>query len=927
LQGNSRPSFWLLFVFLAALLAGCQEQINFPAPNATGISPTSMQAGQPGFTLTVTGGNFTPSTSVEWNGSPRATFFTSSSVLTADINAGDVQNAGTNFITVFTPSPGGGTSPKFPATLTFTVLGNASPVPNITSLSPSGAFAGSSAFTLTVNGTNFVSQSMVTVNGTARSTSYTNSTTVATTILASDVVSAGTLEIGVLNPLPSGGSSNVVPLSIKNPVPENTSLTPTSVTAGSGGTTLAVTGSGYVPTSVVNINGVARVTTFVSSTEVDVTLTAGDFASAGINQVQVVNPVPGGGPSNTLTFAVNPTDFFGLPVLVDLAPDGTQANNGVCGPTCTGGTPTLTTAGPSASETGQFVAFASTSTNLVLNQTNGQSNIFLRNTCLVTTTTSSGSTCTPSTTTVSTAPGGLAADGASSEPSLNTTGANAAYTSTASNLVNYVVVPGGARQVYWQQTCTTAGNVGCSTPGVATAALVSISADGTSPGNGESYNPVISPDGDYVAFVSLATNLVANVLADGVTPQVYVRATCGLVPPATSSCVPTTYLVSTPDGTTTGNGPSSKPAISNTGLFVAFTSTATNLGATAPNPSSASEVFDRSTCITSIGTVDDTCVQTTTLISTPDGTTPADGASSEASISGEGRFVAFASTAQNILIGVGPTQEIYVRDTCTLATTAPACVPSTQLVSTPDGSTSANGLSENPTVNQCSGSSTIIGGTGITGCATGQYIAFSSLASNLNANVQNGVENIFVRDGCAVFPTFTTVITNPCVPYTLLASQAAGTTPPQANGSSVAPAISGDGHNVSFISFANNLVPRDTNGLPDVFLAGANLSYVLTATLAGTGSGTLEDDQIQIDCIQTAATSSAPLTDSGTCTARYISGTVVTLTATAGTGFTFTGFGGSVVGTNCLATEPAGTTSGTCVFAATENNTVTATFK
>lgn len=925
MRGNSRPSFWLLVVFLAALLAGCQEQINFPAPNATGISPTSMQAGQPAFTLTVTGGNFTPSSSVLWNGSPRATFFTSGSVLTAQITSADIQNAGTALVNVFTPSPGGGTSPIFPKTLMFTIVGNASPVPTITSLSPSGVFAGSIAFALTVNGTNFVSQSMVTVNGTARATGFANSTSLVTTILASDIVSAGTLQIGVLNPLPNGGSSNVVLLNIKNPVPGNTSLTPTSVTAGSAGTTLVLTGSGYVPTSVVNINGVARATTFVSATEVDVTLTSGDFASAGINQVQVVNPIPGGGPSNMLTFAVNPTDLFGLPELVDLAPDGTQANNGVCGPTCMGGTPTLTTAGPSASETGQFVAFASTSTNLVLSQTNGQSDVFLRNTCLVAPTAgSSGSSCTPSTTTVSAAPNGIAADGPSSEPALDTTGEHVAYTSTASNLVNYIVVTGGARQVYWQPTCSTAGIAIC-TAGVSPAALVSVSADGTSPGNGESYNPSISPDGNYVAFVSLATNLVANVLADGVTPQVYVRATCGLVPPATSTCVPTTYLVSTPDGTTIANGPSSKPVISNTGLFVAFTSTAKNLGATAPNPSGASEVFDRSTCVTSIGTVDNTCVQTTTLMSTPDGTTPADGASSEAAISGEGRFVAFASTAQNVLIGVGPTQEIYVRDTCTLATELPVCVPSTQLVSTPDGSTPANGLSENPTVNQCSGSSTIGGSIGT--CATGQYIAFASLASNLNANVQNGIENIFVRNGCAVFPESTVVITNPCIPYTLLASQPAGTTPPQANGSSVAPAISGDGHNVSFISFANNLVPRDTNGLADVFLAGANLSFSLTATLAGTGSGSLTDDQVQIDCIQTAATSSVPLTDSGTCTAHYISGTVVTLTATAGSGFTFTGFGGSVTGTNCLATEPAGTISGTCVFAETEDNTVTATFK
>jgi WD40-like Beta Propeller Repeat len=923
LPGNIRPYIWLLVVSLAVVLTGCQEQINFPAPSATGISPTQMSAGQPAFTLTVTGSNFTPSTAVLWNGSPRATFFTSTSVLTAEIGAGDIQNPGKAFITVFTPQPGGGTSPKFPITLTFTINGVSSPVPQITSLSPSGAFAGSSGLSLTVSGSNFVAQSLVTVNGATRPTSFSNSTTLTASVFTSDMSTAGTLQIAVLNPEPDGGISSSIAFSVKNPVPGSTSLTPIAAPAGSSGATLTLTGVGYVPTSVVNINGAPRVTTFINSTQVEVTLTSGDFASAGINQVVVVNPAPGGGSSNILTFAVNPTDLAGLPELVDLGPNGVQANNGVCGPTCTGGTPTLTTAGPSTSLTGQFIAFASTSTNLVANQTNGLSNIFIRNTCLVATSTTSSS-CAPSTFVASATPNGIATDGASSEPSIDSAGSNVAYTSTASNLVNYVIVPGGARQVYWQRTCTVAA--GCAS-GSTGAALVSISADGTSPGNGESYNPVISPDGVYVAFVSTATNLVGNVLPDGVTPQVYVRNTCSLVPPTTGGCVPTTYLVSTPDGTTTADAASSEPAISNTGLFVAFTSQATNLGATAPNPLGASEVFVNSTCVTTIGTIDDTCVQGATLVSTPDGTTPADGVSSEAAISTDGRFIAFASTAKNILTGVGPTQQIYVRDTCTLAVITPVCVPSTSLASTPDGSTAANGLSENPSINKCGNGSTTVGGGGLSGCATGQYISFSSLASNLNANVQNGVENVFVRDTCSVFPTSTTIITNPCVPYTLLASQPGGATPPQANGSSVEPALSGDGHTVSFISFANNLVPNDTNNLEDVFLAGANLSFTLTATMAGTGSGTLTDDQSQINCVQTAASSTVPLSVAGTCNARYISGSVVTLTATAGSGFTFQGFGGSVVGTNCLATEPSGTTFGTCVFGVTADSTVTATFK
>jgi hypothetical protein len=667
----------------------------------------------------------------------------------------------------------------------------------------------------------------------------------------------------------------------------------------------------------VTINGAARTTTFDNSTTLEALLTAGDLASAGVNQVQVVSPAPGGGTSNIVVFAVNPTNLFGLPMLVDLAQDGSQADNGICGATCSGTIPTLSTAGPAATQTGELVAFASSSTNLLASPTTGLSSIFVRNTCLSTTTTAS-SACTPSTSEVSLTPSGTAPNGSSSEPSLDSTGAHVAYTSTASNLVNYVSVSGGARQVYWQPTCTTASGVtsGCTGTATGTAALVSISADGSTPGNGDSYNPVISADGQYVAFVSLATNLVQNVVADGVTPQVYIRDTCNLVPPASTGCIPTTYLVSTADGATPGNAASSNPAIADTGLFVAFESSASNLGATAPNPGGADEIFERSTCVTTIASTSNTCVTGTNLVSTPDGVTPADGASAEAAISSDGRFVAFDSTATTLIAGVGPTQEVYVRDACTGVATTPACVPSTHLISTPNGTTPANALSEHPSINQCEGVTT--------SCSSGLYVAFASQGSNFGANTANGIENIFVRDSCQVLPTTTTL----CVPYTFLASQAGGAAPPPADGNSIVPAISGDGATVSFISFADNLVARDTNALQDVFLAGANLTFNLTVTLNGTGSGTVTDGTGQISCTQAAATSTTPLTESGTCMARYSSGTSVSLTATAGVSSTFTAWGGSatsVTDASCSVTTGT-TTSGTCTFSEIQNNTATATF-
>ena len=791
------------------VLTSCQVQINYPAPGIRSLSPSTIEAGQPAFILTVNGSSFTPASQVLWNGpnGARSTLFVSTSQLTAQIFASDVQNSGTAQVSVFTPSPGGGTTQS----LTFTITPAPSPVPQITSLSPSGVVTGSGQFTLTVRGTNFVSQSIVTVNGASRQTGFANSTFLQATILASDVATGGALPIAVMNPQPGGGSSNVFSLSVTNPVPIIGSVTPAAIQAGSAGTALTVTGANFVSNSVVLINGAARTTAFATSGQVSISLTAADFAQGGINQVQVQNSAPGGGISNTAIFAVNPSDSAGLPVLVDLAPDGSQANAGVCGATCSGSL-TLATAGPSVSQTGQFVAFASSSTNLLARSTTGTSDIFLRDTCLSSTTAGSGS-CAPKTTRVNVAADGSAADGPSSEPSLDSSAAHVAYTSAASNLTNYLTVPmpAGKRQVYWQAPCITG------TTCTAANAPVLISIDPTgNPGDGDSYSPVVSPDGRYVAFVSLATKLVSGVVADGVTPQVYIRDTCNIVPPATgTTCTtPATYLVSTADGTTLGDGPSVHPTIAGSGLYVSFSSTATNLGATAPNPAAQQEVFVRSTCITAASG----CTAATNLVSTPDGVTPADGASIEPSISSDGRFVAFASLATNLGVSSGGVQQIYVADTCAgvAAATPPTCTPFTapKLVSSPDAtaspSTLANAPGENPSISSCGTTTTT------STCHAGQFIAFSSRATNLG-NVQNGTKNIFVRNTCEGLPSTTS-----CTPATALASQPPGASPPRANGDSIVPAISGDAKVVSFISAATNLVSIDTNALEDIFLAATS---------------------------------------------------------------------------------------------------------
>ena len=74
------------------------------------LVPASTLPGGSGFTLTVSGTGFNSGSVVNWNGSPRATTFISSSKLTAAIVASDIVIAGTPWVTVVNPAPGGGKS-------------------------------------------------------------------------------------------------------------------------------------------------------------------------------------------------------------------------------------------------------------------------------------------------------------------------------------------------------------------------------------------------------------------------------------------------------------------------------------------------------------------------------------------------------------------------------------------------------------------------------------------------------------------------------------------------------------------------------------------------------------------------------------------------------------------------------------------------
>src|SRR6202008_1742209 len=163
---------------------------------------------------------------------------------------------------------------------TFTIN---NPAPTETSISPTSATAGGAAFTLTVNGTGFVSTSVVKFNGAAKTTTFVSATQLSAAITAADIATAGTATVIVTNPGPGGGTSGNLSFSINAAsAPTLTSLAPASATAGGAALTLTLTGTGFVAGATVNFGTSPAITpSSVTSTQIVATIPAADIANAG----------------------------------------------------------------------------------------------------------------------------------------------------------------------------------------------------------------------------------------------------------------------------------------------------------------------------------------------------------------------------------------------------------------------------------------------------------------------------------------------------------------------------------------------------------------------------------------------------------------------------------------------------------------------
>ncbi len=145
------------------------------------------------------------------------------------------------------------------------------PKPVISGISPASAIIGSSSLPITITGSGFVSGSVVNFNTTSLTTVFGSATSLTATIPANLLTSVGTAMVTVSNP--DGSVSSAVSFAILSDLAIS-SVSPTSVAAGSPGVQLTVSGKGFVSSSKVNFGTTACPTTFGSSTNVNANVAA-----------------------------------------------------------------------------------------------------------------------------------------------------------------------------------------------------------------------------------------------------------------------------------------------------------------------------------------------------------------------------------------------------------------------------------------------------------------------------------------------------------------------------------------------------------------------------------------------------------------------------------------------------------------------------
>ncbi|HEY0501050.1 MAG TPA: hypothetical protein VGD48_35265 [Kutzneria sp.] len=384
---------------------------------------------------------------------------------------------------------------------------------------------------------------------------------------------------------------------------------------------------------------------------------------------------------------------------------------------------------PSISADGRYVAFTSSATNLVPGDTNRANDVFVRDRQ------------TGAVTRISVDSTGLQANNSSGSPSISGDGRFVVFTSDATNLV--AGDTNKARDVFLHDLTTAATS------------RISVSWLGEE-ADSDSYHPVISADGQHVAYDSYASNLIWQ----------------------DTNGVHDVFEYDRPDNRTSrvsidsngrqGNGISQLPSISADGRYVAFSSSASNI-ALFPDTNNADDVF-----------VHDGLSGRTDRVSTDVNGEQGNSASRYVVISADGRFVAFNSYASNLVAGdTNNRNDMFVWDRQRFRMTRIDVGPDGQQL--PDGTTSDVW----PSIS-----------------ADGRYVAYESGADDLVAGDVNHAWDVFVWDRVTA--------------GTSLASVAGDGA--QGDDYSEQPALSADGRQLAFMSYASNFVPGTSRYSSNVYV-------------------------------------------------------------------------------------------------------------
>ncbi len=387
--------------------------------------------------------------------------------------------------------------------------------------------------------------------------------------------------------------------------------------------------------------------------------------------------------------------------------------------------------GCSISADGRYVAFDSAATNLVAGDGNGHWDVFVRDRL-------SGTT-----ERVSVDSSGLEGDGnsalttASDSRCVSADGRFVAFYSLATNLV--VGDTNGTGDVFVRDRQ------------LGTTECVSVSSAGVQ-GNADSTGCTITPDGRFVAYCSLASNLVTG--DTNGYEDVFVR----------DRQLGTTERVSISTAGLQADYFSAVPSISPDGRFVAFDSYASNLAV--PDTNGQPDVFVR-----------DRQLGTTEMVNLSTAGLQANNATYGPAISADGRFVSFVSYATNLIAGDTNTYpDVFVRD---------RQGSTTERVSIDSTGQQTYGLCDLASIS-----------------LDGRFVIFYSYATSLVPGDTNGVPDVFVHDRLVGITERISV----------------GAAGQQANAGSGDSSVSADGRYVAFVTGASDLVSGDTNGTADVFV-------------------------------------------------------------------------------------------------------------